>query len=452
MSETQRCIFGRVSILEKAREVDQILTCQLIDWKLANGLHPKIFALASVFTTTTTSSTTTSSTITSSTITTPSASIDVAVELDSPKLQSPPLSDEPQSDTIGCATPTVGGEKVTFYNDAYFSRIRKHYNIPANIVSDKESFDWNSMKPSLGKGGDAMQFTKDKKYLVKELGSDHPTLLEITKSYTEHVLSGDSLLVRFGLHFKRESDQKNYVLMNGWLPAPSNAAESKEDNFDSFDAFREIYDLKGCADDKMMLRNGLQVNQIHNRCWMVSTKCFPTPERHIYVLGKDHAKKITFKIDEIQRNLILSKIKKDTDWLKLTGLMDYSLIVGIKKCSDYQLYKNKNGFSAGDTYSTDMNQPFVVHDHTSQVAVRGYYIGIIDFLQFYNCGKTVAHHIKCCDVKPLATVPPEEYGTRFFNYFEKKFKTTKNTLKMVNLSKNDDKTLDENKVGMSKEE
>ena len=27
--------------LEKAREVDQILTCQLIDWKLANGLHPE---------------------------------------------------------------------------------------------------------------------------------------------------------------------------------------------------------------------------------------------------------------------------------------------------------------------------------------------------------------------------------------------------------------------------
>ena len=63
-----------------------------------------------------------------------------------------------------------------------------------------------------------------------------------------------------------------------------------------------------------------------------------------------------------------------------------------------------------------------MHHGTEVIA---YYVGIIDFLQFYNCGKKIAHVIKCCDVKPLATVNPTEYGLRFEDYFFKKFKITK---------------------------
>jgi hypothetical protein len=63
-----------------------------------------------------------------------------------------------------------------------------------------------------------------------------------------------------------------------------------------------------------------------------------------------------------------------------------------------------------------------VHDNQ----VNAYYVGIIDFLQFYNCGKKCAHHIKCCDLKPLATVHPSVYGVRFEDYFNQKFTVTKN--------------------------
>ena len=294
-----------------------------------------------------------------------------------------------------------------FYNDTYFARIRECFNIPANVVEQTSTFDWANMKPSLGKGGDAMQFTPDRKYIVKELSSDHSALLAITNSYAEHICAGDSLLVRFGLHFKRLSNNKNYILMNSWLPA---SASNKKDEY------LEIYDLKGCADDKMMRRNGHPLDQIHNRCWMMNHKCYPTDERITYSLGKAYARNCTFQLHTTERQLVVNAIQKDSEWLQTTGLMDYSLIVGVKKCSvaEYQ----ECGFSPGDVSGVGPNQPYVA---TVRDEMVGYYVGIIDFLQFYGCGKKVAHHIKCCDVKPLATVPPTEYATRFVHCLDAKF-------------------------------
>jgi hypothetical protein len=454
----QTTAFGRVAVLHPAREGDQIVQCQLTDWTLANGQHPTMFALASALSTTTNNN--------NNTPTPTPTRVDPLVENIIVNMRDdraidlmerfPPVTDTLSTSTTGCATPLVGGEQVSFYNDVYFAQIRQRFHIPADVISEKNVFNWDLMKPSEGKGGDAMQFTPDRKWIVKELGSDHLTLLAITKEYTAHICTGDSLLVRFGLHFKRLSNDKNYVLMNSWLPGSSKKNSSsttttttttttstskngdeKDDAATTepsyMDMFQEVYDLKGCADDKMMLRNGRRLEQVHNRCWMISHKCYPNEERIKYSLGKNYARTCAFPIDHKQKNIIMKKIHYDTEWLKKEGLMDYSLIVGIKKCPQYKVYaEDNNQFTRGDTFGNNGPQPYVVRKkEVCQNEVIGYYVGIIDFLQFYNCGKAVAHHIKCCDVKPLATVPPTEYGDRFHDYFRDKFQSKKYPLTMI---------------------
>ena len=100
--------------------------------------------------------------------------------------------------------------------------------------------------------------------------------------------------------------------------------------------------------------------------------------------------------------------------------MDYSLIVGIKHAkagADADELRNLGGFLPGDA----ADQPFQVSLPTGDEV--GYYIGVIDFLQEWTLKKSVAHCIKtmACAPKPLATVPPKEYGERFVQYFKKKF-------------------------------
>jgi hypothetical protein len=438
-------VFGRATILNQARQTDGIVEVQLIGWTLANGANPTMYTIPSATTFTTTTSATTSSPLNPDYNLTTGSSKSTP-----PQTAMPALSDQSTPNTVGCKTPKVGGEAVEFYNDDYFAKVRNNFNIPADVVENVNIFNWNKMKPSEGKGGDAMQFTPDRKYIVKELGSDHTALLDITKEYVAHICQSESLLVRFALHFKRISDQKNYVLMNSWLPKPEGASVTLQE-----DAYFEIYDLKGCADDKMMHRDYKRLDQIHARCWDCKTTYCPEDDRKLYKKSKEIARTKTFFLHSLQRDRVLSKITSDAQFLRMVGLMDYSLIVGKKQCST-AIYKEKvlpcGGFSPGDAHGKDQAQPYLaVHDDT----VSAYYVGIIDFLQFYKCGKVCAHHIKCCDLKPLATVHPSVYGKRFEHYFTQKFQVANGTLPtwvhvLDDLEAGDEAKSTDINVGMSK--
>jgi len=336
----------------------------------------------------------------------------------------PPITKTTAPRTANGEEVKVGGHAVTLYNDDYFALIREKFSIPANIAESSDVFDWKHMEASLGKGGDPMCFILNRRYIIKELGSDHPTLLSITREYVEHVC-GDSFLARFALHFKRNSDQKNYVLMNSWLPGSEQELKDKK-NYPE-DGFEEIYDLKGCADDKMMSAQGKTLEQVHKRFHNCKMHCCKaSEERRMYKAAKIKARTNHFFLHFDERKRIMAKIQSDAQFLRMKGLMDYSLIVGIKKCA-VQVFEDKylprGGFSVGDRYGSEQMQPYYAVHTTEKEGkqVLAYYIGVIDFLQFWTCAKKVAHHIKCCDVKPLATVVPFEYGIRFDDYFSQKF-------------------------------
>jgi hypothetical protein len=233
------------------------------------------------------------------------------------------------------------------------------------------------MRAGGGKGGDEMCFTSpDKKYIIKELGGDHETLLSITKSYVEHVC-GDSLLVRFALHFRHTKTHKNYVLMNSWLPTESSSKQEKTDEKKDGDdvaeivtsqsrykedTFKDIYDLKGCADDKMMHKTFKKLEQVHKRCWHCKFDCCADDARKSYKSSKTHARKCEFFIHFEERRKIMAKIQSDAQFLRTNGLMDYSLIVGIKKCPVAvfkEKYLPRGGFSSGVAGSDQVSKDFL---------------------------------------------------------------------------------------------
>lgn len=296
----------------------------------------------------------------------------------------------------------VGGHAVTAINDDEFSKVRSYFEI------DEEEFlstvDFDKMDKGGGKGGMFMSFTDDKLYIVKELnGDDHGSLLKIAKDYAKHVTEG-SLIARVFAHFKKGT--KNFMVMNNWMPPV--AAGSK--NYSQ-------YDLKGCADDKTLKRFGESVPAVHKRIFnlpMWFGTAFWSQERFTYFEGKMHAQHVHFKVSKSVHDEIISKVKKDVEFLQKYKLMDYSLVVSYhvlprndRKTLD-TVYRNTSDKGA---------QPFVGHNKTQTYVV---YLGIIDFLQDWTAAKVAANCIKIAE-RNKATIPPLPYGDRFAEFVKEKF-------------------------------
>jgi len=156
--------------------------------------------------------------------------------------------------------------------------------------------------------------------VVKELSQgDHLCLLDITPSYYEHLCSGHSRLSAIYLHYRDDATGRIFFAMRNELgPGP----------------FLEMYDLKGCDDDRTLMAGGKAISPVRKRIWNVlmwGGTCCWTEDRVTYHRGKVNARRLKLHITEDQRAQVLSELKRDTDWLAKMNLMDYSLLVGIRK-------------------------------------------------------------------------------------------------------------------------
>jgi hypothetical protein len=307
----------------------------------------------------------------------------------------------------------IAGCDVLLYNDEHFKKVRDAFDVESNSIfpsggesTGKEEFSFDWLKPSGGKGGDLMGFTKvfssDRKssrfgsFIIKEMkGDDHKSMLDFCSEYCAHLAKGNSFISAFYYHFYHEERQQNFIVMNNCMPGGG---------------FLDMYDLKGgTADDKTQRMNGVKVVEIHKRCWSpMNCGIGVTKERRDYMAGKRRAKRIVFNVTSENRDIIVQRIKNDTEFLKQCNWMDYSLLVGMKR--------DPGTFCAG----VRPDQPFTgkTKDHDAEA----YYIGIIDFLQGWNIKKAIAHYLKMCAPKPLSTVNPEVYGDRFYRHFREHFK------------------------------
>jgi hypothetical protein len=242
---------------------------------------------------------------------------------------------------------------------------------------------------------------------VKEVGgSDQQTLLRVTEALVQHVCTapGGSLIARFYMHFRRQRDGKDYIVMNNWLP-PTGRQQ-----------WAEVYDLKGSADDKLMLRNGESVPAVHKRCWHVHKylQCCWSEERHQYYWGKHHAYEVPFHCTPHDREAIMQMLEQDARFMREQGLMDYSIIVGVQREDGYT-----PGQDCGFSESSAEGQPYTCVFERGACA---YFLGIIDFLQGWTAGKKVAQAIKRpVAPQPQSTVPPAEYAVQFLRHFDQKF-------------------------------
>ena len=142
-----------------------------------------------------------------------------------------------------------------------------------------------------------------------------------------------------------------------------------------------LYDLKGSADDKVLIDDGVPVIEAHKRCWKLSwmasealgcDRCIPVTRRR-YLSGKRKAYDMPIYLTKDQKREVLALLREDVAFLTNHGLMDYSLIIAVHgpPLGTYQL-------TASESANILHSKSYVSY-HRGSVSVV--YFGIIDFLQ-----------------------------------------------------------------------
>jgi len=287
------------------------------------------------------------------------------------------------------------GREIELWHDEHFSRLRKDEGVPDSFIN--EGWTYDDLVKGGGKGGTLMAFLWGK-YIVKEMSQgDHQAMLDVTPSYINHLTERPSLITKVFMHYRDvESGRIFFAMRNDVGKGP----------------FKALYDLKGCADDKIIEFNGKPREAIHKRCWQIGMwcgKCRWSHERHAYYNGKVDAAHLQMPMPEDQRLSVAAQVSYDVEWLASCHLMDYSLLVAMRSEAP------DNGGTCFEMVDEKGNKVFLC-------------LSIIDFLQRWTCGKRVARCLKFTECNK-ATVPPHVYGRRFERHFnEHCFKRAPDTI------------------------
>lgn len=256
-----------------------------------------------------------------------------------------------------------------------------------------------------------MGFTKDRKFLVKEMtDGDHKSLEKFAEAYVTHLLKPGhpSLICRIYAHFKTiptgGTKAKVFLAMGNCCLKSASC----------------LYDLKGTNDDKTMILNDEAVKDVHKRIWNVhlwAGKTMWSKDRHIYHEGKIHAESTKFGVTQEICSNIKSMLKRDCDLLKRHKLMDYSLIVSTRTLLLHQAVEEKilvDNKLAPEFREVCAGKSFACFSKTRDgiPEVNLFCIGIIDFLQEWNNMKVLAKKVKFME-KNKSTIDPGPYGDRF---------------------------------------
>lgn len=282
---------------------------------------------------------------------------------------------------------------IEVWNDDLYGQLRSRDRVTESSIDGVEALK------SDGKGGSPLFLSEDKTIIVKEISNDdHAMLLAHGKSYLQRVLRGTSLLVPIYLHFiadsaSGDSKKRRYIAMRNLMPKPG--------------SYLAMYDLKGCDDDKTLELNGKRIPAVHKRFYTphLWCSCNWSADRWRYYEGKVRARSLKVELPARHRDQIVAAIAEDAAWLAECGLMDYSLLVGIRRLDAY-------------VAPAENSAEFVFRDE-AMGEIRSLTVGIIDFLQPWNCGKTTARYVKVLETNK-STIPPRDYGERFSRHFEER--------------------------------
>ncbi|KAJ9108138.1 1-phosphatidylinositol-4-phosphate 5-kinase Its3 [Naganishia cerealis] len=156
---------------------------------------------------------------------------------------------------------------------------------------------------SPGKSGSFFYFSRDYRFIIKTIHhAEHKYLRSILKDYHHHVKNNPhTLLSRFyGLHrVKLPRGRKiHFVIMNNLFPPHRD--------------IHETYDLKGSTWGREYPEEKAKQNSkatLKDLNWLRRGR--------------------TFELGPEKRALFSEQLRRDTEFLKMIGVMDYSLLIGI---------------------------------------------------------------------------------------------------------------------------
>lgn len=244
------------------------------------------------------------------------------------------------SSTIHVGTGKTGIR--TWFDDQCHAKIRRSMGIEDSFL--EHNVDADALRPGGGKGGQLMAFSACRRYIIKEMSpGDHATLLVVTERYAAHVLSSaatdrgkGTLLCLYLLHYQDIATSKIFVVMANSLaraPLPSLSFGAEKANA-AGQQYDFVYDLKGCADDKTLRDRGNTVKIVHKRFWQAHLwlgEVAWSEKRKAYHEGKVGARQFEGHLPEDLYEELYATIERDVEeFLVPCGLMDYSLLVGLR--------------------------------------------------------------------------------------------------------------------------
>jgi len=267
-------------------------------------------------------------------------------------------------------------------------------------ISEEQYVDWLCSSPlvgintpSAGKSQSLFWYSHDRRFILKSLTQEETsTLRGFIGKYTKHLQTDNpnSLLGKFYGLYKLTIHGNmtiRFIVMGNVFHGPPQD---------------RMFDLKGTTEDRLVRVDA--------------------SEGDGKVMMKDLNFTESFCMIPQVADLFMDAVRKDVDFLCSFGLMDYSLIVGIRELPREE-----------DPMELDVNNPFTTfhggiqgwswEDGSTSATSLVYSIGIIDFLQLWTGWKTVAHLMKkitigCCH--EIDTEPPHVYRARFLRYVNSK--------------------------------
>jgi len=253
----------------------------------------------------------------------------------------------------------------------------------------------NSSGADGGKSGEFFFFSKDKKIIIKTIpDTEKNMMVNILERYIQHLKEYPNTLIAktYGI----------YTYANADLGLKFNIIILKNINGFSSKYVERVYDMKGSTYDRQVVRTS------------ISSKADLTGQVLKDTDFEKYEKKLYIKED--LRKQICDQAEADALFFRRVRLIDYSLMVF---CVNKKKYWEDNGRNAPDHTAKN---PLASAENELE---PGYYynIGIVDYLQPYNCNKMTERMFKRLRrLDPnldTSTQPPQIYSDRFVSWVYK---------------------------------
>ena len=290
---------------------------------------------------------------------------------------------------------------------------------------------------ALGEGRSMAMFLKSNNmdFMCKTISEvEVDVLMGILKEYTAYLAKNpDSMLMRF-LMLLRVSvgDEVGYILCFS-------------DIFSQCDLLNERWDIKGRKPKPGKYRHfpkftkGVDRFGVAHEASSVVFDADDDKKKDTLVTNKDKDLTRMFWMPQEDRHKLLAQLESDFNFLGGGGLMDYSILVGVKYNDDTAGDSLKMKFALGEENHANRKEvrpsatrpTTAVHNansiyHQGIQSIEGretYYLGIIDMLTVYNGKKKSANFFKqfLWKADTLSTIPPPAYQKRISKFTKRIF-------------------------------